>query len=260
MLPELASDAGELWPAQAEAIRNLEASLRENRPRALVQMATGSGKTYTAANLCYRLVRHAGARRVLFLVDRANLGRQAVREFEGFTVPDDPRKFTELYNVRRLASSQLDMATEAATKVHVSTIQRLYSILRGDEDFDEGLDEGSSFEMAPEQPVEVSYNPKVPIESYDLIIVDECHRSIYGVWRQVLEYFDAFLVGLTATPGIQTFAFFDQNMVMEYGPRAGRGGPGERGLRRVPHPHRDHRVRRHGPGRLRDAVPRPRDP
>ena len=217
LLPELEPEAPGLWPAQAEAIRNLEESLRENRPRALIQMATGAGKTFTAANVCYRLVRHAGARRILFLVDRANLGRQAVREFEGFTVPDDPRKFTELYNVRRLASSQLNMAAEAATKVHVSTIQRLYSILRGDEEFDESLDESTGFEMAPDQPVEVSYNPKVPIESYDLIIVDECHRSIYGVWRQVLEYFDAFLVGLTATPGIQTFAFFEQNMVMEYG-------------------------------------------
>ena len=216
-LPELEPEAPGLWPAQAEAIRNLEKSLRENRPRALIQMATGAGKTFTAANLCYRLARHAGAHRILFLVDRSNLGRQAVKEFEGFTVPDDPRKFTELYNVRRLASSRLDMADEIATKVHVSTIQRLYSILRGDDDYDESLDEASGFETAPEQPVEVSYNPKVPIESYDLIIIDECHRSIYGVWRQVLEYFDAFLVGLTATPGIQTFAFFDQNMVMEYG-------------------------------------------
>ena len=217
LLPELLADAPGLWPAQAEAIRNLEQTLRQNRPRALIQMATGAGKTFTAANVCYRLVRHAGARRILFLVDRANLGRQAVREFEGFTVPDDPRKFTELYNVRRLTSSRLEMADEAATKVHVSTIQRLYSILRGDDAFDESLDERTGFEMAPEQPVEVSYNPAVPIESYDLIIIDECHRSIYGVWRQVLEYFDAFLVGLTATPGIQTFAFFDQNMVMEYG-------------------------------------------
>ena len=217
LLPELESDAPGLWPAQAEAIRNLEQSLRENRPRALIQMATGAGKTFTAANVCYRLLRHAGARRILFLVDRANLGRQAVREFEGFTVPDDPRKFTELYNVRRLASSQLDMASEAATKVHVSTIQRLYSILRGDDDYDESLDEQTGFDTAPAQPVEVSYNPRVPIESYDLIIIDECHRSIYGVWRQVLEYFDAFLVGLTATPGIQTVAFFERNMVMEYG-------------------------------------------
>ena len=186
LIPQLGPDAPGLWPAQAEAIRNLEESLREYRPRALIQMATGAGKTFTAANLCYRLVRHAGARRILFLVDRANLGRQAVREFEGFTVPDDRRKFTELYNVRRLASSRLDMAGESATKVHVSTIQRLYSILRGDDDYDEGLDEVSGFETAPDQPVEVSYNPRVPIESYDLIIIDECHRSIYGVWRQVL--------------------------------------------------------------------------
>ena len=97
----------------------------------------------------------------------------------------------------------------------ISTPQ--WPILRGDDDYDESLDEQTGFDTAPTQPVEVSYNPRVPIESYDLIIIDECHRSIYGVWRQVLEYFDAFLVGLTATPGIQTVAFFEQNMVMEYG-------------------------------------------
>ena len=215
-LPDLGPDPPGLWPAQAEAIGNLEASFKSNRPRALIQMATGAGKTFTAANVCYRLLRHAGANRILFLVDRANLGRQAVREFEGFDVPGDRRKFTELYNVRRLASSELDMANEAAAKVHVSTIQRLYSILRGEE-LPDDLDEQSGFDTAPAQPVEVAYNPQVPIESYDLIVIDECHRSSYGVWRQVLEYFDAFLVGLTATPGIQTFAFFDQNLVMEYG-------------------------------------------
>ena len=215
-LPDLGVEPPGLWPAQAEAIRNLEASFKENRTKALIQMATGSGKTFTAVNTSYRTLRHARANRILFLVDRANLGRQAVREFEGFEVPGDRRKFTELYNVRRLASSQLDMANEAAAKVHVSTIQRLYSILRGEE-LPDDLDEQSGFNTAPEHPIEVAYNPQVPIESYDLIIIDECHRSIYGVWRQVLEYFDAFLVGLTATPGIQTFAFFDQNLVMEYG-------------------------------------------
>ena len=214
-LPDLGHEPPGLWPAQAEAIRNLEASFKDNRPRALIQMATGSGKTFTAANVCYRLLHHARANRILFLVDRANLGRQAVREFQGFEVPRGHQKFTELYNVRRLTSSQLDMANEAAAKVHVSTIQRLYSILRGEE-LDEDFDERSAFDTALDQPVEVAYNPRVPIESYDLIIIDECHRSIYGVWRQVLEYFDAFLVGLTATPGIQTFAFFDQNLVMEY--------------------------------------------
>ena len=217
LLPGLDAEAGHLWPAQEEAIGNLEQSFKDNRPRALIQMATGSGKTFTAANVCYRLLQYAGAQRILFLVDRANLGRQALREFQGFATPDDGRKFTELYNVRHLASSRLDMANEAATKVHICTIQRLHSILRGDEGFDESLDEKSGFETAPPAPVEVTYSPRVPIESYDLIIIDECHRSIYGVWRQVLEYFDAFLVGLTATPGMQTFGFFDQNLVMEYG-------------------------------------------
>ena len=216
-IPELEPHPAGLWPAQAEAIRSLEESFRAGRPRALVQMATGAGKTFTAANVCNRLLEYAKASRILFLVDRANLGRQAVQEFKRFTVPGDGRKFTELYTVRHLTSSRLVIAEEPSVKVHVSTIQRLYSILRGDVDYDEGLDELSGFETAPAQPVEVSYNPAVPIESYDMIIIDECHRSIYGVWRQVLEYFDAFLVGLTATPGIQTFAFFDQNMVMEYG-------------------------------------------
>ncbi len=214
LLPDL--DPAGLWAAQAEAIGNLERSLKENRPRALIQMATGSGKTFTAANISYRLLRHAGAHRILFLVDRANLATQTIREFEGFATPDDSRKFTELYNARQLTSSGLDMVDEAATKVHVATIQRIYSILRG-EDLSNDLDERSAFDMAPERPVEVLYNPAVPIESYDVIIIDECHRSIYGVWRQVLEYFDAFLIGLTATPGKQTFGFFDHNLVMEYG-------------------------------------------
>ena len=214
LLPEL--NDTHLWPAQAKAIRNLEESLRDNRPRALIQMATGSGKTFAAVNESYRLLRYAGARRILFLVDRAHLGRQAIGEFEGLDTPDDGRKFTQLYNGRLLDSSDLNIAQEQATKVHVATIQRLYSILRG-EIMDEALDEKTGFETAPQRPVEVVYNPRLPIESYDVIIIDECHRSIYGVWRQVLEYFDAFLIGLTATPGKQTFGFFNQNLVMEYG-------------------------------------------
>jgi type I restriction enzyme R subunit len=209
LLPHL--DATNLWPAQETAIKSLERSLRDNRPRALIQMATGSGKTFTAANICYRLVRHAGAARILFLVDRANLGRQTLKEFQGFDTPDDGRKFTELYNVQHLGSDSLD----TVAKVHISTIQRMYSILR-DEPLDPEFDEQTGYEVTPDRPVEVVYNPKVPMESYDVIIVDECHRSIYGVWRQVLEYFDAFLVGLTATPGKQTFGFFQQNLVMEY--------------------------------------------
>ena len=210
-MPELATDG--LWPAQVVAVRNLEASLAADRPRALVQMATGSGKTYTAANLAYRLVRHADATRVLFLVDRANLGRQTLKEFQSFTVPGDGRKFTDLYNVQHLTSQTVDRTA----RVTISTIQRLYSILRGDPELDPEVDEHSADAVAPAQPVEVAYSPALPIETFDVIVVDECHRSIYGVWRQVLDYFDAFTVGLTATPNKQALGFFDQNLVMEYG-------------------------------------------
>ena len=206
-------DATGLWPVQERAIRNLEESLAAGRPRALVQMATGSGKTFMACNQVYRLVKYAGAQRVLFLVDRSNLGRQTLREFQGFTIPDDGRKFTELYNVQLLQSSHID----PQSKVCISTIQRLYSILSGEE-LDPRLDELSGFDASAfkRDPAPVEYNPDVPIETFDVIITDECHRSIYNLWRQVLEYFDAFLIGLTATPSKQTFGFFQQNLVMEY--------------------------------------------
>ena len=212
-MPELEQDPGRLRQAQFEAITNLERSLKDNHPRALIQMATGSGKTFAAANICERLIRHAQAGRILFLVDRANLGKQALKEFQGFEVPGSGRKFTELYNVQHLTHNKVD----PVASVCIGTIQRVYSMLRGDADLAEDLDEESGFELAPERPVEVDYNQALPIEMFDVIIVDECHRSIYGVWRQVLEYFDAFLVGLTATPGKQTFGFFNKNLVMEYG-------------------------------------------
>ncbi len=201
-----------LWPAQARAIENLEQSLRDDRPRALIQMATGAGKTFTAANIAYRLIKHADARRVLFLVDRAHLGRQTLKEFQQFTTPDDGRKFTELYNVQHLASQVID----PVARVCISTIQRMYSILKGEPDLSPELDEASAYEIEPAAPVQVEYNPAVPIETFDVIVIDECHRSIYNLWRQVLEYFDAYLIGLTATPSKITFGFFNQNLVMEY--------------------------------------------
>ena len=205
-------DSG-LWSVQAEAIRNLEESLAGARPRSLVQMATGSGKTFMACNQVYRLIKHAGARRVLFLVDRSNLGRQTYREFQGFTVPGDGRKFTELYNVQLLQSNSID----PVSKVCIATIQRVYSMLRGEE-LDPELEEASGYDVATARPSPsaVKYNRSFPIEEFDFIITDECHRSIYDLWRQVLEYFDAFLIGLTATPSRQTIGFFNQNLVMEY--------------------------------------------
>ncbi len=206
-------NASGLWPVQERAIRNLEESLAAGRPRALVQMATGSGKTFMACNQVYRLIKHAGARRVLFLVDRSNLGRQTLREFQGFTTPDEGRKFTELYNVQLLQSSRID----PVSRVCISTIQRVYSILKGEE-LDPELEELSGFDTASlrREPAPVEYNPDIPIDTFDVIITDECHRSIYNLWRQVLEYFDAFIIGLTATPSNQTFGFFRQNLVMQY--------------------------------------------
>ncbi len=203
-----------LWPAQVQAIKNLERSFAEGRPRALIQMATGSGKTFTACNFTYRLAKFAKAKRVLFLVDRGNLGRQTKKEFEQFVTPDDGRKFTELYVLQHLQSNVLD----PTAKVCISTIQRLYSMLSGEEELPEEADEVSSFEAAPltKEPLPVAYNPKIPIETFDFIITDECHRSIYNLWRQVLEYFDSFVIGLTATPSKQTLGFFNKNLVMEY--------------------------------------------
>ena len=205
-----------LFPNQHRAVINLEHSLFQNRPRALVQMATGSGKTIMAVTAAYRLIKFGGTRRVLFLVDRSNLGEQAEKEFQGYRTPDDNRKFTELYNVHRLTSNTIG----SSAKVVITTVQRLYSMLRGEPDLAPEAEEASLFEFggaAMKEPLPVVYNHAYPPEYFDVIVIDECHRSIYSLWRQVLEYFDAFLVGLTATPAKHTFGFFDQNLVMEYG-------------------------------------------
>ena len=209
-LPEL--DLTGLRDCQISAIENLEASLRDNRPRALIQMATGSGKTYTAITSIYRLLKHADARRILFLVDTRHLGEQAEQEFMAYVPNDDNRKFTELYNVQRLKSSYVANDSQ----VCISTIQRMYSLLKGEE-MDEAAEEMNPAELTqPRQPVPVVYNEKIPPEFFDFIVIDECHRSIYNLWRQVLEYFDAFLIGLTATPDDRTYGFFKKNVVSEY--------------------------------------------
>ena len=205
-----------LWPAQIQAIENLERSLALNRPRSLIQMATGSGKTFTAVSFAYRLIKYAGAKRVLFLVDRKNLGNQTLTEFQRYVSPYTGRTFTDEYNVQHLRSNTID----PVSRVCITTVQRLYSMLRGEEEFEEQDEEGSLFERATpltREPLPVAYNPRIPIETFDYIVVDECHRSIYNLWRQVLEYFDAPLIGLTATPSKQTIGFFGGNLVMEYG-------------------------------------------
>ena len=209
-LPSL--DPTGLRACQINAIEKLEASFKDDRPRALIQMATGSGKTYTAITSIYRLLKHADAKRTLFLVDTKNLGEQAEQEFMAYVPSDDNRKFTELYNVQRLKSSFVAKDSQ----VCISTIQRMYSLLK-DQEMDEAAEEINPAEMVqPKQAMPVVYNEKILPEFFDFIIIDECHRSIYNLWRQVLEYFDAYLIGLTATPDNRTYGFFKTNVVSEY--------------------------------------------
>lgn len=201
-----------LRDCQVIAINNLEASFKKANPKALIQMATGSGKTFTAITFIYRLLKYAKAKRILFLIDTRNLGEQAEQEFMAYMPNDDNRKFTELYGVTRLKSSFIP----ADNQVYISTIQRMYSILKGTE-LDESAEEENPNEYKQKEPAPVAYNEKVPVEFFDFIVIDECHRSIYNLWKQVLDYFDVFQVGLTATPDNRTFGYFNQNLVSDYG-------------------------------------------
>jgi len=210
-----ALNAEGLREVQEVAIKNLELSLADDRPRALAAITMGGGKTRFAVAETYRLLRFAKAKRVLFLVDRVSLGDQAMTEFLSFTSPDDGRRFGDLYGVQVLKSSEVDNSAS----VVICTIQRLYSVLRGDKvPYDPDLDEISGFDApgVDRRPVEVSYNKDRPVEFFDVLWVDECHRSIYGRWGQVLDYFDGAVVGLTATPTPTTLAYFDDNVIAEY--------------------------------------------
>lgn len=209
-LPHLSEDG--LRDCQEVAIRNLEQSFRQNKPRALIQMATGAGKTYTAITFIYRLLKHTQAGKILFLVDTKNLGEQAEQEFMSFLPNDDNRKFTELYGVHRLKSKHIPDDNH----VYISTIQRLYAILKGQELEESEEQDNPNEKWQPREVPPVEYNERLPVEYFDFIVIDECHRSNYNLWQQVLDYFDAFQVGLTATPDARTYAYFQKNVVSEY--------------------------------------------
>lgn len=196
---------------QVTALTGNEQSLAADRPRSLIAITMGGGKTICAVAETYRLLTYAKANRVLFLVDRVSLGEQAEKAFLSYVSPDDGRRFGDLYGVQVLKSNRVDKSAN----VIICTIQRLYALLR-DEEIEEEIDETSSFELSGGKPAEVSYNPDFPVEFFDIVFVDECHRSIYGRWGQVLDYFDASIVGLTATPTKATLAYFDDNVVAEY--------------------------------------------
>ena len=198
-----------LRDCQYEAVTELEKSFRSGQNRALMVLATGAGKTYTACLAAYRLLSYTPMRRVLFLVDRNNLGKQAEGEFGTFRLTENGDAFNTIFTVNRLRSSSIP----SDSNVVISTIQRLFSFLRGDTIEDNDNDDDNE----PTEEVVLPPNPNLPHDYFDLIIIDECHRSIYGNWRKVLEYFDtARLVGLTATPIPETMAFFNNHRIVNY--------------------------------------------
>lgn len=206
-LPTLRSKR--LRDCQYEADTELEKSFRIGQNRALMVLATGAGKTYTACLTAYRMLAYTPMRRVLFLVDRNNLGKQAETEFGTFRLTDNGEAFNMIYTVNRLKSAKVPIDSN----VVISTIQRLFSLLKGEEISDNEEDE----EYDEEQEIVLPGHPNLPHDFFDLIIIDECHRSIYGNWRKVLEYFDtARLLGLTATPVPETMAFFNNNRIVNY--------------------------------------------
>lgn len=209
-LPTL--DPKGLRDCQYEAITNLEASFRNSQRKALIVLATGAGKTFTACLAAYRFLAYTPARRVLFLVDRNNLGKQAEGAFGDFKLTENGEPFSTIYTTERLRSGNISDKTNLV----ICTIQRLFSVITGQElqDDDDGE---SSFESDTQPDVELNGQLLLPPDFFDLIIVDECHRSIYGRWRKVLEYFkEARIIGLTATPGDETMAFFNNNRVVNY--------------------------------------------
>ncbi|MFF2066797.1 MULTISPECIES: DEAD/DEAH box helicase family protein [unclassified Streptomyces] len=209
----------QLYDAQRRAVEGLESSLAADRQRALIQMATGAGKTYTVVQASHRLLRHSRAHRVLFLVDRFNLGDQAYREYRDFQPADSKKPLHEEFPLKHLSGARSGLAD--SDKIVITTIQRLWCMLTGRTPPEPGSEETRNFEgggtagLGKALP-EVRYSPMLPPDSFDFIVIDECHRSIYGAWRPVLEYFDAHIVGLTATPIGPTFAFFENNLVSQY--------------------------------------------
>lgn len=198
-----------LRDCQYEAITELEGSFRAGQNRALIVLATGAGKTYTACLAAYRLLAFTPMKRVLFLVDRNNLGKQAEGEFGMFRLTENGDPFNTIYTVNRLKSAKVP----SDSNVVISTIQRLFSLLTGQEI----VDNDDDYEDTATGEVQLTGNIILPPDFFDLIIIDECHRSIYGNWRKVLEYFNtAKLIGLTATPVPETKAFFNNNIVVNY--------------------------------------------
>lgn len=213
-LPELKErDRRALRACQIEAVSNLESSFRRGANKALVVLATGAGKTYTACMAAYRLLSYTPAKRILFLVDRNNLGEQALNEFSTFRLTQNDAPFTDIFITERLKGNKAN----PKASVTIATIQRVYAALTGT-DARSDADEDAVDQEVESQPVAIDGSiAKLPHDWFDAIIIDECHRSIYGRWRAVLNWFDtARFIGLTATPSAETVEFFDKNTAVNY--------------------------------------------
>lgn len=201
-----------LRDCQYDAITNLEKTFRDGQKKALIVLATGAGKTYTACLAAYRLLTYTPAKRILFLVDRNNLGKQAEGEFGSFRLTYNGEPFNTIYETERLKSKEI----AKSTSVVISTVQRLFAYLTGQDTMD---DDDTEDENADGDEVDLpAEDLKLSPDFFDVIIVDECHRSIYGRWKKVLDYFtSARLIGLTATPDPSTtLPFFNNNRVVNY--------------------------------------------
>ena len=202
-----------LRACQYEAITELEKSFKSGHKRALMVLATGAGKTYTACMAAYRMLSYTPMKRILFLVDRNNLGKQAEGEFGTFRLTENGDPFNTIYAVNRLRSAKIP----SDSNVVICTIQRLFALLKGDEIKDDEDEDDEDFGSETNNVIPLPTNLTLPPDYFDMIIIDECHRSIYGNWRKVLEYFNtAKMIGLTATPVPETLAFFNNNRIVNY--------------------------------------------
>ena len=206
-----------LRDCQYDAEVKLENFLKQGKKKALAVLATGSGKTYLACLASYRLLNYTSTKRVLFLVDRNNLARQTETEFSLFDRTEKQQPMNSLYQINRLKSKD-----DISGDIVISTIQKLFAVLTGqtisDDDEDKEDEKFFSFkDTANEKTISLGDDLKLPPDYFQFIIIDECHRSIYGKWQSVLNYFkDAKILGLTATPTPEAYAFFNENIIEKY--------------------------------------------
>lgn len=206
-----------LRDCQYKAENKFEESLKLGHKKNLAVLATGSGKTYLACLASYRLLNYTPTKRILFLVDRNNLARQTESEFSLFDRTENQQKMGALYTINRLKKK-----ADIKSDIVISTIQKLFAVLTGQAIQDDNEDAEDEIVKKDEEKdskdiIELGENLKLPPDYFQLIIVDECHRSIYGKWKKVLDYFSgATVLGLTATPTPEAYAYFNNNIIEQY--------------------------------------------